>query len=547
MSSRLAATRGSIVVASDEPPQAREISRLLRASGFDVADVGLDAAALPGHVQEADVVVLSAARPEADLAALVQRVKLLPPLAPLVVVHLRAGTAEAVRRLLDNGADGYLSEPLDPRQALATVRALVNLRRLLVELRQSEERFDLLVEHAPALITAVDADEHIVLFNRACEQLTGWARAEVLGRPLMDLLVPPGWHRVVRGWLREAGREPAAPARESPWLTRWGGERTIEWRCFTIPGPAGSRRTACVGDDVTERRQAERRHVTKVTVRLVLAEAATAEAAIPRLLEAIGEGLGWDLGEAWRADPGAGALGWAGAWHARWREAWEFEVARREHLFARGEGLPGRVWATGEPDWTADLVGPGEPAAAGAAAAGFRSALAFPLGAGPEIEGVMVFFSRAVLPRDQDLLKMMADVGAQIGLFLARRRAEAALGLSQQRARRLFERSLAGIFRHDPDGRMLECNEAFARMLGYGSPEEVRGRAVDEVYHRPADWPRLRRTLDAGQVASNVALRLRRADGTPVWVLMNAARVEESGTAYYEGFVSGLTPSASSP
>ena len=39
--------------------------------------------------------------------------------------------------------------------------------------------------------------------------------------------------------------------------------------------------------------------------------------------------------------------------------------------------------------------------------------------------------------------------------------------------RLLFQRNLAGLYRSTASGKILECNEAFARILGYESPEEA--------------------------------------------------------------------------
>ncbi|MEK7402817.1 MAG: MHYT domain-containing protein, partial [Gemmatimonadota bacterium] len=51
---------------------------------------------------------------------------------------------------------------------------------------------------------------------------------------------------------------------------------------------------------------------------------------------------------------------------------------------------------------------------------------------------------------------------------------------TEQRYRRLFERSLSGIYRSTLDGRLLDCNAAFARVLGYGTREECLARPIAE-------------------------------------------------------------------
>lgn len=538
----------SIVAVGMAPSADRPIGRILRAAGYKVQDAATAAEALDLVPTSPHLVIVDATLPDADAADLIRRLKV-GRVPPMVILHLPPGSgAEAEQRARESGADGYLEEPMEPRQVLATVRALLDLRRLIVALHSSEERFDVLIQSAPALIVAVNQAGEVVLFNGACEELTGYSRAEVVGGPLVDLLVPEPWRPTVRERFESAAPGALAAPYESPWLTKLGREHVIEWRCFPVPGPEASPWIVSLGFDVTDRRRAEEWEATSVAVCLLLAESATPEAVVPRLLEAIGEGLDWEVGEAWRLEPRHNRLRWSGTWHARGREAWGFEVARRELSFGKGEGLPGRVWASGAPEWVTDVgTGPDFLRGGLAETAGLHSALAFPLGSGAEIEGVMVFFSRAVRERDEALLKRIADLGGRIGLFIARRRAEIALRESEERSRRLFERSLAGIFRMTRDGSMLECNDAFARLLGYASREEVRARNADEFYMDVRDRQRLLQRLDAGQIVLNAVMRLRRADGQPIVVRMNAARVQESGIVCYEGFISGLGPLASSP
>jgi len=64
----------------------------------------------------------------------------------------------------------------------------------------------------------------------------------------------------------------------------------------------------------------------------------------------------------------------------------------------------------------------------------------------------------------------------------ARKRAESALRTSEQRYRTLFEKNLAGVAISNADGIVLECNDAWARMLGYDSVDEIRGRQTAEFY-----------------------------------------------------------------
>ena len=104
-----------------------------------------------------------------------------------------------------------------------------------------------------------------------------------------------------------------------------------------------------------------------------------------------------------------------------------------------------------------------------------------------------------------------------------RKRAEEALLSSERRYRLLFERNVAGVAIASLDGRLLDCNDGWARILGYELRDELLGRHASEFYFNPAERQPLVDELFEKQVLFSRELQLRRKDGTPVWVLFNAA------------------------
>jgi len=104
---------------------------------------------------------------------------------------------------------------------------------------------------------------------------------------------------------------------------------------------------------------------------------------------------------------------------------------------------------------------------------------------------------------------------------------------AEARYRGLFERNLAGLLRTTADGRVLECNDALVRMLGYATREEFMARNVVDLYLNPAEREPLVAALRTRQRLSNVEFHWRRTDGTAVALLANVAVVEDR----VEGFV----------
>src|SRR4051794_9870312 len=111
-----------------------------------------------------------------------------------------------------------------------------------------------------------------------------------------------------------------------------------------------------------------------------LSEATTAADAAQRVLGSIGSTLGWRLGAVWEVDIDGDCIRCVESWQAPGAGDRAFEEASRSAAFARGEGLPGRVWAGGEPAWIRDvLIDPNFPRAEVATAAGVHGAFAFPI------------------------------------------------------------------------------------------------------------------------------------------------------------------------
>ena len=123
------------------------------------------------------------------------------------------------------------------------------------------------------------------------------------------------------------------------------------------------------------------------------------------------------------------------------------------------------------------------------------------------------------------------------------RSAEQSLRESESRLRQLFERNLAGLYRFTLDGRMLDCNPAFARIFGYESREEVLGVHAVDFYLSPEDRQESLRRLGEQRSLANYEQRLRRRDGRVVWVLENESLVEgpEPGTLVIEGTLVDIT------
>lgn len=144
--------------------------------------------------------------------------------------------------------------------ACAHEPAAGNLSGVLQALRDSEERHLALVDASLDAIVSIDSNDRILEFNRAAERLFGYARWEVLGREMAEMLVPPRLRKAHRdGMSRHLGTgEAAVLGRRAEFeaLRRDGSEFPIELTVTRLGRLSPPRFTAFIRD-ITERRALE--------------------------------------------------------------------------------------------------------------------------------------------------------------------------------------------------------------------------------------------------------------------------------------------------
>lgn len=102
-----------------------------------------------------------------------------------------------------------------------------------------------------------------------------------------------------------------------------------------------------------------------------------------------------------------------------------------------------------------------------------------------------------------------------------RKESEKAIAKSEESYRTLFEKNIAGVYRTMTEGIVLECNDAFARILGYDSREEILKLPAQEFYFSDAEREDFISILEGRGEINNREIRLRRKNGCEIWVLEN--------------------------
>ncbi|HEY9725326.1 MAG TPA: PAS domain S-box protein, partial [Chroococcales cyanobacterium] len=124
-------------------------------------------------------------------------------------------------------------------------------------LRESEERLRAIVQNMPVMMDAFDGDNHIIVWNRECERVTGYRAEEIIDNPrAIELLYPDTAYRD-RMFAEHEAR--GLNYRDWEWDIRCkdGSVRTIAWSNISEEYPIPGLVTWGIGVDVTERKQAQ--------------------------------------------------------------------------------------------------------------------------------------------------------------------------------------------------------------------------------------------------------------------------------------------------
>jgi PAS domain S-box-containing protein len=123
----------------------------------------------------------------------------------------------------------------------------------------------------------------------------------------------------------------------------------------------------------------------------------------------------------------------------------------------------------------------------------------------------------------------LSILGSSVGRALQTKTRD--LVVSEGRFQLLFQRSLAPIYRTTFDGAILDCNDAFAKTLGYASTAELTGTSATLLYADVAARQRAMAALHTSGQINNMEVELKRKDGTSTFVLVNAYLVDSNDAA----------------
>jgi PAS domain S-box-containing protein len=315
---------------------------------------------------------------------------------------------------------------------------------------QSKEQvdFDRLFDFSTELLCVAGYDGFFKRLNPAWEKVLGISREVLMSAPYLDFVHPDD--RALTA--TEAGKIRAGASANSFENRYRCGDGSYKWLLWSADPVPEQERIFASAHDITAFKQAEQRLAVSYAITRVLADSPSLADAAPRLLQAVCETLGWEMGVFWQVDSLRNEMHCRILWNAKALSVDRFAAVTRGACLGLGSDLAGRAWLEDKPIWLKDvLTDLSFPRAVAADESGLHGAFAFPVRAQSEVIGVMEFFARQILRPDKYLLYLFDSMGSQIGQFAQRRRIEQQVrdyAASLQEARREQEevgRRLAGL------------------------------------------------------------------------------------------------------
>jgi PAS domain S-box-containing protein len=238
-----------LLIIDDNPATRYATARQLRSAGFRTREAANGAEGLAAADDSLSAVVLDIHLPDIDGFDLCALLRSRPGTARLPVLHLTAAyvTDEDKVRGLDNGADAYLTRPVEPAVLVATVQALVRTRVAEDAMRRSESKFRAIYAQAQAGIALLDDQGRLVDANPAMLKMLARADVEVIGRPLSDF-APREWAHKIIGF--SVAADSPSSSLEVPMQRPDGSLIYVEWSFSPHIEPGV---TMAVATDVSQR------------------------------------------------------------------------------------------------------------------------------------------------------------------------------------------------------------------------------------------------------------------------------------------------------
>jgi two-component system NtrC family sensor kinase len=225
----------TILVVDDNEALRYAIVRALRSGGYQVVEAETGAAALKLAAQAPDLITLDIRLPDIDGYEVCRRLRARPDTNHIPILHISASfvAPEHKVKALEGGADAYLAEPITKDELLATVKALLRMKRAESEARRREQELRFLADSIPHMVWIADTNGNAVYFNDRWFEFTGLKREESLSAGWLQVIHRDDLAEVTDLW-RKSLRAESPFQTEARYRTGNGDYRWVSMRAVLM-------------------------------------------------------------------------------------------------------------------------------------------------------------------------------------------------------------------------------------------------------------------------------------------------------------------------
>jgi len=414
-------------------------------------------------------------------------------------------------------------------------KAEEKLRYTLKELDVSEKRLKTIIETEPECVKILSTNGKLLDMNRAgldmieadsLEQVTGW--------DILSIVVPE-----YREAFREMIKSVIRGNKEILVFKIIGLKGTHRWlETYSVPLYNAENEIIellSVTRDITERKINEEK-IRQKNKQLILLSKASTEINKVLDIETILQQLVKIAVELTGSTSGAAALYEDNKMVFKTYNN-EGKVIPIDFKFEKGSGVPGWIIITKEPYITNDAKNDEHVIPEIREELNFHQLIDVPvLNKRGELLGCFEIHNtkdnRLYDENDIEILKGLAANTAvaieNAQMLLERKKAEEKLTASEEKYRTLFENNLAGVYVATKDGKILDCNEAFIKMMGYSTKEEVLKTDASDFHPNITEREIFLKKLNAKKELINFESKAMKKDGSYIYIIENVQLLGEN-------------------
>jgi PAS domain S-box-containing protein len=424
-------------------------------------------------------------------------------------------------------------------ETICVVRDISERKKTEAALRESQRFVEKIAEASPNILYVYDFVEHKIIYaNTSIVHILGYTVEEIqaMGGEKVSTLMHPEDLIKMPDYLQQVETGGKGDIFEVEYRMRHknGSWRWIVSRdtVFMKTSSGKLKQILGAGTDITESKQTEDEIKLLLAATQAISQSADFESAIANILRFLCNAIGWHFAEAWIPNADCTLLEHSQTWYASDRNLDAFGRESNKFVFARGVGVPGRIWMTKQMEWREDIsncINPVFLRAQIAAKSGLKACFGIPIRAEGEVLAVLVFYQRNPSTLEGSIVELVKAVATQLGSHIQRKKAEEELRKSEERWQLVLKGNQDGIWDLNLKTKEVFRSARWKEIIGYADSEiDTSKNSWTERIH-PEDSLRVQAAiqdyLDRKTPNYATEYRLLCKDGSYKWVLARAQAV----------------------